>query len=94
VLVEDPVSAIRVACSGGTFDAMPLLGSHLATARLNAVAGLYGGGELIFWLDSDKLKESRSMCEKARYMGLSARVVHTTLDPKCYTNNEISEILT
>lgn len=91
VLVEDPVSAIRIAESGGTSDALPLLGSHLATARLNAVARLYT--DLVFWLDSDKYKEAQAMADKARYMGLSTRVVWTELDPKCYTNKQLMEIL-
>lgn len=70
---------------------MPLLGSHLATARLNAVARLYDS--LVFWLDSDKLKESRSMCHRAQMMGLQSRCSWTELDPKCYTDIEIKEIL-
>lgn len=88
VIVEDPVSAIRIAPQ---YDAMPLLGSHLATARLNALAGLYE--RLVFWLDSDKLKESRGMAERAKYMGLSARTIWTAEDPKCYTDEQIQEIL-
>jgi hypothetical protein len=70
---------------------MPLLGSHLAPARLNTIAGLYD--DLVFWLDSDKYKEARSMCDRARYMGLSARTIYTELDPKCYTNDQLMEIL-
>lgn len=88
VIVEDPVSALRI---GALQPAMPLLGSHLAAARLNAVAKLYTS--LVFWLDSDKLKEARSMAERAKYMGLSTRVIYTDLDPKCYTDNELVEIL-
>lgn len=88
VIVEDPVSAIRVAALE---DAMPLLGSHLATSRLNAVAGLYK--RLVVWLDSDKLKEARSMAERARLIGMDVRVVWTELDPKCYTNEQLKEIL-
>lgn len=91
VIVEDPVSAIRIAESGATSDAMPLLGSHLATARLSAVAGLYD--DLVFWLDSDKLKEARGMEQRAKYMGLSARSIWTEEDPKCFTDEQIKEIL-
>lgn len=91
VIVEDPVSAIRVASSGGRFDAMPLLGSHLASSRLNAIAGLYG--DVVFWLDSDKYKEARAMCDRAKYMGLSARTIYTEEDPKCHSNEEIQKVL-
>ena len=92
VFVEDPVSAIRVA-ETGVADAMPLLGSHLGTARLIAVAGLYKPARWLFWLDSDKLKESRAMCMRARMMGLSARTIWTAEDPKCFVNEEIIRIL-
>lgn len=88
VIVEDPVSAIRIAPQS---DAMPLLGSHLGQARLNALAGLYE--RLVFWLDSDKLKEARSMAERAKYMGRSTNVIYTDEDPKCYTDEQIKEIL-
>lgn len=91
VIVEDPVSAIRVAA---LYDAMPLLGSHLATSRLNALAGLYGPSSRVYiWLDSDKLKESRAIAERFKLVGVDARVIYTEYDPKCYTNEEIRNIL-
>lgn len=91
VIVEDPVSAIRVAV---LYDAMPLLGSHLATSRLNAVAGLYGPSSRVFiWLDSDKLTESRNIARRFQMVGVSARVIWTELDPKCYKDNKLVEIL-
>ena len=88
VIVEDPLSALRIA---SVCDSMPLLGSHLATHRLNAVAKLYSS--LVFWLDSDKLKESREMAERAKLIGLDIRVIHTSDDPKCHTDEQIKEIL-
>lgn len=89
VIVEDPVSAIRVA--GAWSDSMPLLGSHLATSRLNALAGLYRA--VVVWLDSDKLKEARGISERFRLVGVDARVIWTELDPKVYTNEEIGAFL-
>lgn len=89
VIVEDPVSALRI---GSLCPSMPLLGSHLAQARLNAIARLYP--RVMFWLDSDKLKEARAMEQRAKYMGLSTRTVYTDEDPKCYTNDQLLEILT
>jgi hypothetical protein len=88
VIVEDPVSALRI---GSLRDSMPLLGSHLAQARLNAIAKLYKA--VVFWLDSDKYKEAIGMAERAKYSGLSSRVIYTDEDPKCYTNEEIKGIL-
>ncbi len=70
---------------------MPLLGSYLATRRLNALAGLYN--RLVVWLDSDKLKESRNIAERAGLIGIDVRVIYTELDPKCYTLDELREIL-
>lgn len=89
VIVEDPTSALRI---GSLCPSMPLLGSHLAQARLNAVARLYPS--VVFWLDSDKLKEARAMEQRAKYMGLSTRTIYTAEDPKCYTDDQIMEILT
>lgn len=88
VLVEDPVSSIRVA---SVCDSMPLLGSHLAISRLNALRGLYK--RLVVWLDSDKLKEARRMAQQARLIGMDVRVIWTEKDPKCYTKEEIYDFL-
>lgn len=88
VVVEDPVSALRI---GSLTDSMPLLGSHLAQARLNAIAELYDS--VVFWLDSDKYKEARAMEQRAKYMGLSARTIFTDADPKFYTNQQLQQIL-
>lgn len=92
VIVEDPVSAMRIA---PLRPSMPLLGSHLATSRLIALQSLYGSsaGGMIFWLDSDKLKEAREMAERARLIDVKTRVIYTDLDPKCYTHEQLKEIL-
>jgi hypothetical protein len=88
VVVEDPVSALRI---GALCDAMPLLGSHLAQARLSALARLYPS--IVFWLDSDKYKEARAMEQRAKYMGRSARTIYTDEDPKAYDDQQLQEIL-
>lgn len=88
VVVEDPVSAMRV---GKFVDSMPLLGSHLASARLIALAKLYTC--ITFWLDSDKYKEARAMEQRAKFMGLSARTIYTAEDPKAYDDQQLQEFL-
>lgn len=88
-IVEDCVSAYRVSTS--VSDAMPVLGSHVATKKLVRLAHMYD--TLVFWLDSDKLTEARKMARQAQLLGLSASVIHTELDPKCYTNEQIKEFL-
>jgi hypothetical protein len=70
---------------------MPLLGSHLAQARLSALARLYPS--IVFWLDSDKYKEARAMEQRAKYMGRSARTIYTDEDPKAYDDQQLQEIL-
>lgn len=90
VIVEDPLSALRIA---PLCPSMPLLGSHLATRRLMAVAGLYKPRRITVWLDHDKLKEARGIIERFKMLGISARTIYTDLDPKCYTDTEIAAML-
>lgn len=88
-VVEDCVSAIRIAGSGT--DALPVLGSHVSRTKLTRLARLYSS--LIVWLDHDKLKEARLLAEQAKMLGLSTRVIYTDDDPKCFTNEQLKEIL-
>ena len=86
--MEDCVSAIKVARQ---CDAMPVLGSHVSNSKLVGLSRLYR--TIMFWLDSDKLKESRNAAERARLIGVQASVIFTELDPKCYSNEEIKNAL-
>lgn len=88
VVVEDCVSAIRVSKQ---YDAMPVLGSHIATKKLSRLARLYSS--LIFWLDHDKLNEAKGLSTKTKLLGCDSRVIYTDLDPKCYTDEQIREFL-
>lgn len=85
VIVEDAVSAARIA---RLTDAMPCLGSYLPAKKLAALKRLKYE-QLVFWLDSDKLKEAYEMSTMAKWLGFSTRVVHTELDPKEYSDKEI-----
>jgi hypothetical protein len=49
--------------------------------------------KLITWLDSDKLKESREIAQRAKWLGFDTKVVYTEEDPKCYSNEEIMSII-
>lgn len=86
VVVEDCVSAIKVARQ---CDAMPVLGSHVSNSKLHGLSKLYR--DVFFWLDSDKLKESRNAAERARLIGINSNVIYTELDPKEYDDVFISE---
>lgn len=96
VVVEDAVSAARIASScrpeGPSCDALPCLGSYLPVRKLTALK-LLNYEFITVWLDSDKLKEAMEIADKAKWIGLSSRVVHTDLDPKEYTNMEILKFL-
>jgi hypothetical protein len=89
VVVEDAVSAARIASS---CPSMPCLGSYLPSHKLMALKRLKFT-KLITWLDSDKLKESREIAQRAKWLGFDTKVVYTEDDPKCYSNEEILRII-
>lgn len=93
VLVEDCVSAISVAraLEGSQTHAMPLLGSHLAAAKLVRLTRLYDS--LVVWLDHDKGKEAMNIARRAGLLGMTTKVVQTTEDPKCLTPEELCQVL-
>lgn len=89
VVVEDAVSAARIARLS---DAMPCLGSYLPARKLVALKCL-GYEHLVVWLDSDKLNEAREIAQMGKWIGFNTKVVYTELDPKEYSDKEISEYL-
>ena len=91
VLVEDIISAIRVA---GTFEysVLPLFGSHVSTRRMLILRRYYDN--IVIWLDKDKEKEAVKFAQKAREFGIKARTVITDYDPKTYSDSEIQSFLT
>jgi len=89
VIVEDPVSAIKIARIS---DSMPLLGSNLPISKLNTLKRRYK--RLIIWLDHDKGENAYKIAQKARLIGFEVRVILTKEDPKCYTTQEIKNFLT
>jgi hypothetical protein len=89
VVSEDAVSAARI---GSSCPSMPCLGSYLPSHKLMALKRLKFT-KLITWLDSDKLKESREIAQRAKWLGFDTRVVYTELDPKCHTDEEIMRII-
>lgn len=88
VVVEDCISAIKVArhC-----DSMPVLGSHVSNGKLHRLSKLFH--TIYFWLDSDKLKESRNAADRARLIGINAHVIFTEDDPKCINDGDINVAL-
>jgi len=89
VVTEDKLSAIKVS---GVCDAIPALGTSFQNWKL--VEALKRGYEHVYvWLDKDKWREGREICDKAKWLGLSATALLTDLDPKCYTHETIKEYL-
>jgi hypothetical protein len=89
VVVEDAVSAAKIARQ---CDSMPCLGSYLPLSKMKALR-LLNYATAVFWLDSDKLKESRQMAEQAKWLGFNTKVVYTELDPKEYDDKQIAEFV-
>ena len=87
VVVEDAVSAARIAPQ---CDSMPCLGSYLPVQKITALK-LLNYEFIDVWLDEDKLRESREIAEKSKWLGLSSRVIYTELDPKEYSDEEIKK---
>ena len=70
---------------------MPALGTYVPVKKLAAIAASY---EFItVWLDRDKLREARHIADNCTWLGLSANTIYTELDPKAYTDLEITEYL-
>lgn len=82
------VSAARIARQS---DAMPCLGSHLPVKKIVALNRLYES--LVVWLDYDKFKEAMDIANKAKWIGMDARVVQTEKDPKEYSDEDIANYL-
>lgn len=89
VLVEDIISGSKV---GHITPTLTLFGSNISLKRL-ATLKLLGYNEVIIWLDWDKREYAIKAAQLAQSIGLEAQVIHTKLDPKDYTFEEISELL-
>lgn len=92
VLCEDWKSAFRVNRATGV-QTIALLGTNLSdpiTARL-----LESGNHVAVWLDDDRAGKSAcsAILRKMQTFGIEASAIHTPLDPKAYSDEEIEEIL-
>lgn len=88
VLVEDLISAIKV---GRQFRGLPVWGSSInldLLVRLHSVSDTF-----LIWLDHNMLTTSQKAANRARQWFNKVGVIETPLDPKCYSNEEIKEIV-
>lgn len=88
VVVEDPVSAIKVS---RVVTAMPMLGSNIGLERARKLSSEFK--EAVVWMDSDKRKASILVASTLSQLGLTSTVLFTDLDPKCYSQAEIRELV-
>lgn len=88
ILVEDKVSMIKV---GRVFNTCCLYGSTISERRASRLAQLYS--HLTIWLDYDKIQEAYKYQKKHMSFFDEVNVVNTAKDPKCYSVNEIKELV-
>ena len=87
ILVEDVISAIKVARGGRSV--YPLFGSNISLKMLTMLTTRFR--RLGVWLDMDKAKESLKTTSRASQLGYEEVFsVITEKDPKEYTNEEIN----
>jgi Zn ribbon nucleic-acid-binding protein len=91
IVVEDVLSAIKVARLSPDYCSLPLLGSSMPLEWSRIVSERFKWVRI--WLDRDKAKESLKMARNLSERVLSSRSVITELDPKEYSSTEIREIL-
>lgn len=92
VIVEDCISAIKIARQWAS---MPCLGSSLSRSKLTALRALVGPStRFVVWLDSNMYDKAQQIAQRLRLLGSKAYVVWTNLDPKCYDDKMINEIVT
>jgi hypothetical protein len=88
VVVEDPVSAIKVS---RVADTLPLFGSHLSLQKAIRISKFYE--HVVLWLDNDKTKDMINMQQRYKYLFKKIDIISTENDPKLYNTQEIKELL-
>lgn len=90
VLVEDFISAHKVALSGYT--AIPLFGTAIHDNVIKRLQGLKR--PVVLWLDGDQYENlPRKIGRLQAFLGVGVRHIQTRKDPKEYSVNEVKEIL-
>lgn len=89
VITEDTLSALKVARVENSFSA---LGTNVQKNKLISLQRK-GFTKVLVWLDKDKWREGREICEKAMWIGMSARAIITDDDPKYYDEETIKRYL-
>ena len=87
VIVEDPVSAIRIYEATG-YSTIALLGTEfLSTQDLIKIKK-----SLVYiWLDADAVDKATRYLNKCKSLNINSKLIHTQLDPKEYGDSSIHE---
>ena len=91
VIVEDIISAMKIARLHGDYCACPVLGSSLSYDMENQIVEQYKKSAV--WLDRDKAKNALLISRKLKQRGLESKVIVTDDDPKEHSKEEIREYL-
>ena len=87
ILVEDCISAIRVNKAIGVTTV-----ALLTTSIDESLTRKLRGEEVYIWLDADALAKSVAMVTRLRQLGINAKHIYTSKDPKCYNSVAIKEL--
>lgn len=94
-IVEDPISAIKVArhCKA----VLPVLGSDLPPTKIKRIADVLGPflglSRVVVWLDGNMYHKAQKMASRLKLLGLEATAVWTKADPKACSDEIIQEML-
>jgi len=88
VICEDCISAIKVNLATG-YCAVALLNTDVGDDLLRWLRGR----KVFLWLDGDMLSKSIKMVDKMRQLGLDAKRLFTTKDPKDYNSVYIMDVV-
>ena len=91
ILVEDVLSAIKIARLSPEYCAMPLLGSSLSTEHEETLRNKFN--TIHVCLDRDKAKQGIKISRNLKQKGITSRTIITDLDPKEYKEGEIQSWL-
>jgi hypothetical protein len=81
VVVEDPLSAIRVHLATG-YETVALLNTNVGTELLRE----YMSYDMVIWLDDGQLANMVGVCARATEYGINATHISTLKDPKAYND--------
>jgi hypothetical protein len=87
VIVEDPLSAIRVHEATG-YETVALLNTHIGSDLFRE----YGAYKVTIWLDDGQLANMITTVARAQTYGIKCSHLNTTKDPKYYDDNAIKNL--